>query len=377
MGNVHMEATQINYRGGASKMNVEEAIKSAIELTPEQKTNINKIPAIEAAVGTKTDQTVIAPEFDAEAGTYAIGDLVMYEGKLYEFTSAHETAGDWNAEEVSEKTVSDELDTLKSNLINKLDSSVYAQFGCKNLNSYPYYETTKETHGITFTDNGDGSITASGTNDGTASFISLHDKAVGENFSLILPNGRYILNGCPSNNLLYYITVQILLGGETVVLGTDRGSGIEFIVSGDDHYTDKAEIQIRVVVNKNVALSEPITFYPMIRPAGVADGTWEPYVKSNKQLTTEISGLTNKQNDLSLGVMIDNLNNAGVGCCNYDENATNAPDTNTGIVVTFRNTWNNMVFGLQIAYTKGTPQKVFIRHEWNGGYGLWKEIALS
>lgn len=118
MGNVHMEATQINFRGGASKMNVEEAIKSAIELTPEQKTNINKIPTIEAAVATKTDQTVIAPEFDAEAGTYAIGDMVMHEGKLYEFTSAHETAGDWNAEEVSEKTVSDEIDTVKSGLTN-------------------------------------------------------------------------------------------------------------------------------------------------------------------------------------------------------------------------------------------------------------------
>lgn len=118
MGNVHMEATQINYRGGASKMNVEDAIKSAIELTPEQKTNINKIPTIEAAVATKTDQTVIAPEFDSESGIYAIGDLVMYEGKLYEFTSAHETAGDWNSEEVTEKTVADEIGDVKSGLTN-------------------------------------------------------------------------------------------------------------------------------------------------------------------------------------------------------------------------------------------------------------------
>lgn len=29
MGNVHMEATQINYRGGIKKMDVEEAIKAA------------------------------------------------------------------------------------------------------------------------------------------------------------------------------------------------------------------------------------------------------------------------------------------------------------------------------------------------------------
>lgn len=119
MGNVHMEATQINYRGGATKMNVEDAIKSAIELTPEQKTNINKIPTIEAAVATKTDQAVIAPEFDAESGIYAIGDLVMHDGKLYEFTTAHETAGDWNPEEITEKTVADEVDTLKSGLMSR------------------------------------------------------------------------------------------------------------------------------------------------------------------------------------------------------------------------------------------------------------------
>lgn len=117
MGNVHMEATQINYRGGSKKMSVEEAIKAAgTEITPEEKTWIDSIPALATSNAGKTDQDVIAPEFDAEAGTYAIGDLVMHEGKLYEFTSAHETAGDWNAEEVSEKTVSDELDTLKSGL---------------------------------------------------------------------------------------------------------------------------------------------------------------------------------------------------------------------------------------------------------------------
>ena len=66
----------------------------------------------------KTDQGVIAPEFDSEAGVYAIGDLVMHEGKLYEFTSAHETAGDWDSSEVTEKTVADEVNTVKSGLTN-------------------------------------------------------------------------------------------------------------------------------------------------------------------------------------------------------------------------------------------------------------------
>ena len=40
----------------------------------------------------------------------------------------------------------------------------------KNLLPYPYYNTTKTVNGITFTDNGDGSVTISGTATGGAYF---------------------------------------------------------------------------------------------------------------------------------------------------------------------------------------------------------------
>lgn len=120
MGNVHMEATQINYRGGSKKMSVEEALKAAgTEITPEEKTWIDSIPTLASG---KADNDVIAPEFDSEEGVYAIGDLVMHEGKLYEFTAAHETAGDWDSTEVTEKTVADELNSLESGLTNLIKS---------------------------------------------------------------------------------------------------------------------------------------------------------------------------------------------------------------------------------------------------------------
>lgn len=90
---------------------------------------IDSFGDVETALATKTDNAVIAPEFDAEAGIYSVGDLVMHEGKLYEFTSAHETAGDWNSEEVSEKTVADEIDSLKSGLIKKLNVYKVDTFG--------------------------------------------------------------------------------------------------------------------------------------------------------------------------------------------------------------------------------------------------------
>lgn len=117
MGNVHMEATQINYREGGTKMSVAQAIKNAgSEITPEEKTWIDSIPALTTSNAGKTDQDVIAPEFDAESGVYAVGDKVMYDGKLYKFTTAHETPGDWDSTEVSETTVDDELSSLESGL---------------------------------------------------------------------------------------------------------------------------------------------------------------------------------------------------------------------------------------------------------------------
>lgn len=85
---------------------------------------IDSFGDVETALDTKADNDVIAPEFDAEAGTYEIGDLVMYEGKLYEFTSAHETAGEWDSTEVTEKTVADEIGTVKSGLISILSTEV-------------------------------------------------------------------------------------------------------------------------------------------------------------------------------------------------------------------------------------------------------------
>ena len=112
MGNVHMEATQINYRGGSKKMSVEEAIKNAgSEITPEEKAWIDTIPEL-------ASQEIIAPEFDAEEGVYAVGDLVIYQGGLYQFTTAHETAGAWNPEEVAAVKVSEALSSLESGLTN-------------------------------------------------------------------------------------------------------------------------------------------------------------------------------------------------------------------------------------------------------------------
>lgn len=112
MGNVNMEASQINYRGGEKKMSVEDALKStsgeaaAIAQLQTDVLNLNS---------NKANQITIAPFFSAEA-SYDPGDLVYYNGLTYRCVNAHE--GDWDADDFAATTISNELDTLKSGLTN-------------------------------------------------------------------------------------------------------------------------------------------------------------------------------------------------------------------------------------------------------------------
>lgn len=81
-------------------------------------TNIDSFGDVETALASKTNLSNIAPAFDATSGVYAVGDKVVYNGVLYEFSSAHSTAGEWDESEVQPVKVSELIDTLKSGLTN-------------------------------------------------------------------------------------------------------------------------------------------------------------------------------------------------------------------------------------------------------------------
>ena len=112
MGNVIMEASQINYRGGETKMSVEQALK-------ETSGEAAAIAALQEAVGglqsDKADLSVVAPAFSAEA-SYDVGDIVAYAGVTYRCTNSHE--GEWDADDFAATTVAGELSSLESGLTN-------------------------------------------------------------------------------------------------------------------------------------------------------------------------------------------------------------------------------------------------------------------
>lgn len=110
MGNVYMEAKDINYRGGNKKMSVEEALKNtsgeaaAIAQLQQDVSDLNDI---------KANKITIAPTFSAEA-SYDPGDLVYYNGLTYRCVNAHE--GEWDADDFAATTIANELSTLMRGL---------------------------------------------------------------------------------------------------------------------------------------------------------------------------------------------------------------------------------------------------------------------
>ena len=82
----------------------------------------------------------IAPLFDT-AKAYAVGDCVIKDAKLYRFTSAHES-GEWNASQVEEITVGDEINNLRANLAYR-----YNAIGETNSGYYIYGNSDSSSKG--------------------------------------------------------------------------------------------------------------------------------------------------------------------------------------------------------------------------------------
>lgn len=142
----------------------------------------------------------------------------------------------------------------------------------KNLLPYPYTDTTKTVNGITFTDNGDGTITANGTATDTATFT------LGTTSEYLDYDKSYILNGCPANGSegTYYIQTE-------VSNWEDTGSGVEF-----ERDLQMAGAAIKIVTGTTVS---NLTFSPMIRLAVIEDDSYEPYAMTNQELTKSVQDI--------------------------------------------------------------------------------------
>lgn len=161
----------------------------------------------------------------------------------------------------------------------------------KNLNTYPYYETSHTEGGIAWTDNKDGTITANNTSTGNSSFIC-HRRTTGGSYPLIIKNGKYILSGCPSggSESSYRVIAYVTKNGSASVLGIDYGEGVEIEVNGDDNYSDRALLQIGADIRGAGVVCNNLVFRPMLRlKSADMDSTWHRCAMTNDEITDILS----------------------------------------------------------------------------------------
>ena len=128
-------------------------------------------------------------KYVAEMGTYA-NNFKIIDLSSYDYDSVHLYILVAEGATVDNVTFKPQLEEGTTVSDFKTYKSV-GDLGTKNLIPYPYYNTTKTVNGITFTDNGDGSITANGTATADAYF----------SFSGRLDTfekKKYMLSGCPT-----------------------------------------------------------------------------------------------------------------------------------------------------------------------------------
>ena len=172
--------------------------------------------------------------------------------------------------------------------ISDLSSVTASKYG-KNLLPYPYAETTKTVKGVTFTDNGDGSITVSGTATGYASFAI---SSVLSSLPLtVVPGATYTFSSLAvsAGNIAYSIAETN--NQETITTHIcEPNKNLTFTVSKN---TNALSI---VIKRKNDGIECKGTFYHHMLELGATATEYESYVEPTvytPQADGKVNGVKN------------------------------------------------------------------------------------
>lgn len=148
-------------------------------------------------------------------------------------------------------------------------------YECKNL-CYNY-AASKKSGSITATVNSDSSITFTGKNSLSSSYITMYHNLLNPDDTKVtavtnyLTNGKYIISGFSSK---VYGDLILRNSAEEIIFSTHVYSGETiFEISSLVKY-----ITFKVIVAPGADFTNnPVTIYPMIRRAEITDDTYEPY----------------------------------------------------------------------------------------------------
>lgn len=141
----------------------------------------------------------------------------------------------------------------------------------KNMIPYPFTHKSGVSNGITWTDNGDGTVTANGTSTASSHFTLYKGKAFAP--------GKYFATSTidlKGNYFIYVRYVEKNTGAE--VLTTHYGfDNAPFEIK--EEYSSKYDLFIGLTVAGGITVSN-LVFKPMLRNAEILDNSWEPYKPS-------------------------------------------------------------------------------------------------
>ena len=154
--------------------------------------------------------------------------------------------------------------------------------GAKQMLPYPFYDTTKTDSGITFTDNGNGTLTINGTASADAVFILYN---AGSDYASRFA-GKTILANISGGNAKTYFAGQ---ADNQYFFYTNDEAQAAFPLSYNSY------LGVYIIIENGAVITTPITISFMIRDARILDDAFAPFAKTNKQLTDDKA----ERNDLS------------------------------------------------------------------------------
>lgn len=213
--------------------------------------------------------------------------------------------------ETAEQSIDKEVikDIIKEN---KVDSDIWkaqGELGAKNLLKYPYSDMSKTriNDGVSFTldDDNLGQLVISGTYVGSGYRYAYRDIYPYNKYVTWLKAGTYILSAgvdLTQANANYVRVIFRLYDRENKIYYVDATTNppttpeVEFTITDEQIsaiQNGKLELNIRVYVNIPNSVQTDVTFdnivvKPMIRLASDPDDTWQPYAKTNKELTDDV-----------------------------------------------------------------------------------------
>ena len=141
-----------------------------------------------------------------------------------------------------------------------------------NILPYPYVSKAPTINGITFTDNGDGTITANGTATGQAYFVL---------FQGVFPIGKYFLSGAPKDGLT--TTFIYFSNGNYSLYKVDNGSGVAIDV------TTEEKISVVINISKDTVVNNAV-FKPML-VKGTTALPYRPFTKNILPIPEEVQAI--------------------------------------------------------------------------------------